>query len=333
MQKLTHVEGTALTDPVIKMLFQSRIITILDFLQEDVEKLANICKLSIPQILEARNQILTQFSAPVINGSCFIDKIRKGTISIKSGVKNLDNMLNRGIPAKTITELCGIAGSGKTQLALQIAINCAKETHKTVLYIDTKGDFSALRIQKILEKCQYSFKEVAAIMNRIHISYIWTMEELVNLFKNLKNGELVIDNLMLLVIDSLPSLMFQYLGEDNKLGLSLLNSFVNYSRFICKQLNIGIICINMQTRWVDQDLTDVEDEENSTAYKDSFTEKRYRCLGRYWQHIPTLVLELERIKENDNENNSGIKVTVLHSIDSGYENRHCILCVGESGVT
>lgn len=87
MQKLTHVEGTALTDPVIKMLFQSRIITILDFLQEDVEKLSNICKLSIPQILEARNQILTKFSAPVINGSCFIDKIRKGTISIKSGVK------------------------------------------------------------------------------------------------------------------------------------------------------------------------------------------------------------------------------------------------------
>lgn len=75
----------------------------------------------------------------------------------------LDAALEGGLPKGYITEICGLADSGKTQLCFQLSIN-ATLTNNTVLYIDTKGDFSAVRIQKVLDasgfthKVRFSFK-------------------------------------------------------------------------------------------------------------------------------------------------------------------------------
>lgn len=71
---------------------------------------------------------------------------------------SLDAVLGGGISIGYITEVCGLADSGKSQLCLQLAINSVKYSENTVLYIDTKGDFSAIRIQKILDACGHSHK-------------------------------------------------------------------------------------------------------------------------------------------------------------------------------
>lgn len=70
----------------------------------------------------------------------------------------LDEMLEGGMPTGTITELCGLADSGKTQLCFQVAINCVRSSRNTVLYIDTKGDFSSVKVQKILNMSGLSYK-------------------------------------------------------------------------------------------------------------------------------------------------------------------------------
>lgn len=67
-------------------------------------------------------------------------------------------VLGGGIPKGYITELCGLADSGKTQLCFQLSINCARKSNITVLYVDTKGDFSAVRIMKILDASGFSHK-------------------------------------------------------------------------------------------------------------------------------------------------------------------------------
>lgn len=53
-------------------------------------------------------------------------------------------------------------------------------------------------------------------MLRIKIVYIWNMENLLELVKGLKSA--ILENLSLVVIDSLPTLLFQHFGDDNKLG-------------------------------------------------------------------------------------------------------------------
>lgn len=71
---------------------------------------------------------------------------------------SLDLILNGGIFIGQITEVYGLAGSGKSQLCMQLAINSVKQINNTVLYIDTKGDFSSIRVQKILDANNCSHK-------------------------------------------------------------------------------------------------------------------------------------------------------------------------------
>lgn len=59
---------------------------------------------------------------------------------------------------------------------------------------------------------------MAIVMFKIRVIHIWTMDEILEFLKRLKNKTLVIERLSLIIIDSLPCLMFQHLGDDNKIG-------------------------------------------------------------------------------------------------------------------
>lgn len=45
-------------------------------------------------------------------------------------------------------------------------------------------------------------------------------------------------------------------------GLTFLNTLVNYSRYLCKEFELVMLCVNIQTRWIDQDVADVEGNIN-----------------------------------------------------------------------
>ncbi|CAD0196619.1 unnamed protein product [Chrysodeixis includens] len=334
MQKLKDLGLNHLSEAVLKRLTQNHIITLLDFLQEDEMKLSALTKLRLNVILSVRAEILTKFSAPIINGTTLLKRISETRTVLNTGILSLDSILLGGIPVGYITELCGLAGSGKTQLSLQLAVNCARRLENTILYIDTKGDFSAIRIQKILDANGCSHKDMAEIMYRIRVVHIWTMEDLVELFKSLNDKTLIINNLALIIVDSLPCLMMQYIGDENKIGFNLLNTLVNYSRFIGNQLNVGIIYINVQTRWIDNDILDVEDDDMSSALREpTYIEKRNRCLGKYWQNIPAVVLLLEKLEDSATDKDSAqIKVTVINSNIARNVNSQCFLNLNALGV-
>lgn len=74
-QKLKNIVLIHLSENVIRSLNHNRITNILEFLQEDVNKVSAITKLSLPQILEVRNDILSKFSAPVTNGIAVLQKL------------------------------------------------------------------------------------------------------------------------------------------------------------------------------------------------------------------------------------------------------------------
>ncbi|XP_049866610.1 DNA repair protein RAD51 homolog 4 isoform X2 [Pectinophora gossypiella] len=159
MQRLLVREHIYLTDNVIKVLAQNRITTILDFLQEDTEKLSNLTKLTLPQIIDVRNYILNKYSAPVVKATSLLDQNVTKKKYISYGIESLDAVTSGGIPVGNIIEVCGLPDSGKTQLCMQISINAVKNSDNVVLYVDTKGDFSATRIQKILDAYGYSYKD------------------------------------------------------------------------------------------------------------------------------------------------------------------------------
>jgi DNA repair protein RadB len=66
---------------------------------------------------------------------------------IPSGCKPLDEMLGGGVETGIVTQLYGGSGTGKTNICIQLAVECVK-SGKKVIYIDTEG-FSADRFKQI----------------------------------------------------------------------------------------------------------------------------------------------------------------------------------------
>jgi RAD51-like protein 2 len=66
----------------------------------------------------------------------------------------LDEILGGGFPLGKITEVCGAAGLGKTQLCMQLSVNvqipeCFGGLGAKAIYIDTEGSFVANRAIEI----------------------------------------------------------------------------------------------------------------------------------------------------------------------------------------
>ncbi len=103
-------------------------------------------------ILAAREMLKLDFS----DGVEFA-KRRANVNYITTGSKNLDELLGgRGVESRAITEAFGAFGSGKTQLALSLAVNVQLPVEDggsagKAVYIDTEGTFRPSRISQIAD--------------------------------------------------------------------------------------------------------------------------------------------------------------------------------------
>lgn len=109
------------------------------------------------------------------------DKIlerRKAIGRITTGSKSLDQLLGGGVETQAITEVYGEFGSGKTQLAHQLAINVQLPSNKgglegKAIYIDTEATFRPERIHQIASSMGLDPKEVLSNIfhARAHTTY------------------------------------------------------------------------------------------------------------------------------------------------------------------
>lgn len=65
-----------------------------------------------------------------------------------SGSKGIDALLGGGYRAGTLTLFFGRSNSGKTQIAMQAAMSCAKRG-QSALFVDTEGSFRPERIEEM----------------------------------------------------------------------------------------------------------------------------------------------------------------------------------------
>jgi DNA repair and recombination protein RadB len=80
--------------------------------------------------------------------------------NIPTGNKTIDEYLGGGLPAESISLIYGEAETGKTTLAMQCAVNCAKQGRKT-LFVDCDDTFSVQRLSQITAK---QFSEIAELI-------------------------------------------------------------------------------------------------------------------------------------------------------------------------
>jgi len=125
---------------------------------------------------------------------------------IRTGSKMLDELLGGGIETQAITEFHGAFGSGKSQLAFQLAVMVQKPVEEGGLgggciFIDTENTFRAHRIRQIAEAQGMDPEEV---LNNIIVGRAYNSDHQMILTD--KAGEVAKEkNIKIVIIDSIMS--------------------------------------------------------------------------------------------------------------------------------
>jgi DNA repair protein RadB len=126
---------------------------------------------------------------------------------IPTDCRAIDKILGGGISRESISLVYGEAETGKTTLAMQCAINCARQGHK-ILFIDCDGTFSSRRLSQIAAE---KFKEIAELIILMNPN---DFREQTLVIDHLT--EYITKNFGLLIIDTITTLRCQNSGISKK---------------------------------------------------------------------------------------------------------------------
>jgi DNA repair protein RadA len=138
-------------------------------------------------------------------GTALLDR-RKKLGRISTNAKSLDELLGGGIETQAITELAGEFGTGKTQIAHQVAVNVQLPPDQgglngEAVYIDTESTF---RPERIVDMAKAVGLDPQAALARIHIARAFNSNHQMLLVS--KAQELARERpIRLIVVDSLTS--------------------------------------------------------------------------------------------------------------------------------
>lgn len=169
----------------------------------------------------------------------------------------LDELLNGGIEYKSLTNIYGPPGSGKTNLALLASVSCVKNGQK-VIFIDTEGSFSIERLGQLTEEFEKFSKNIILMEPKNFKDQHKTIE---NLDKKINS------DIGLIVLDSLVTLYRLEMDKNNfqKVNRKLANQLSILSK-ISREKNLPVLITN-------QVYSDFDNNE---------TEMVSRDVSKYW---------------------------------------------------
>jgi len=143
---------------------------------------------------------------------------------ISTGLARLDELLGGGIAGGQIYDIFGPAGSGKTQLAMQICANAAMEK---IIYQDTTGTFRPERLLQMMRAGGHG----PELLDNITVARITNTAEQISGLARI--GEMLPS---LVVIDSITDLFsFEYAKESSSLEKHV--KFMDYMH------SLSLVCV------------------------------------------------------------------------------------------
>ena len=172
---------------------------------------------------------------------------KKETLRITTGSKNLDDLLGGGIETQAITEIYGPYGSGKTQLAHQLAVTVQLPVERGgiergCLFIDTEGTFRPERIMQIAEAFELDPSEVLK-----HILYARAYTSDHQILVTAKAEKMLKkENIGLIVVDSLIShFRGEYTGRETLAERQQkLNKYIHMLLKYATGYNLAVLVTN-----------------------------------------------------------------------------------------
>lgn len=196
---------------------------------------------------------------------------------IPTGDKRIDEFLGGGFLISNVNEICGAAGTGKTQFAIQCSIATIIKGYSVVYLITNPvGGFSTKRLIEIIESQLKDSPNITRknVLDRMYIS-------IVNDWNHLCNQVIPIELPMLLklhkhiklvVLDDIASI-YRLIPPSKALSCELFQLASNLLSLSTSH-HISIICINQVT-----------DRIGDHVYHDRFWEHPVHSL---WQQLPCM---------------------------------------------
>ncbi len=134
---------------------------------------------------------------------------------ISTGSNALDALLKvrRGL----LYCIFGAAGSGKTQLCMQLIVNTLKQERGSILVIDAKGEFRVERIVELLYLNDVKVNDVERLTDRVYITRVYTVDELI------RSLQYMYSDRILVVVEDAPLLVrAEYAGKGREGSLMMM---------------------------------------------------------------------------------------------------------------
>jgi RAD51-like protein 2 len=286
------IEMLSVSHGIIKKLYDAGYHHFDDFQGQDAVSLAKDCGISHKEAVEVLKQVretsninkLNPLVSSTIKTQSAFEAFQKhkDRKSIITFSKDIDNLLKGGIPMGQTSEICGVPGVGKTQLALQLAVNVQLPKvmdgcEGKCLYVDTEGSFMTERLEQIatafvkhihrmanyssndpelMERRKKAAEEITVdnVLENVHyfrvynlleqLSFIYILEEYVK-----QHG------IKLIIFDSIS---FHFRHDLNDFNDSfqrnrLLQGMAAKLSQIANEYDIAIVCLNQVTTRLDKD--------------------------------------------------------------------------------
>ncbi len=123
--------------------------------------------------------------------------------TVLTGCSALDKLIGGGLPSDGISLVYGEAETGKSSLAIQCAVNCARAGLKAI-FIDSDGTFSSTRLSQI---AYHDYERISPLIILIKPT---TFQEQVHALDHLENY--ITKKVGLLAVDTITSLYRVELG-------------------------------------------------------------------------------------------------------------------------
>lgn len=211
----------------------------------ELSELAGMGEAAARKAIQAARQMM---NLGFTDGFSFAEK-RKEIDYITTGTQNIDNLLGgKGIETKSITEAFGAYGSGKTQLALSLAVNVQLPVEQggangKAVYIDTEGTFRPERIRQFAERYDANPDKV---LKNILVARAFNSDHQMLLLD--KVSELIKDGepIKLIIVDSLTA---HFRAEFAGRGMladrqQRLNRYLHQLSKLAEQFNIAVYVTN-----------------------------------------------------------------------------------------
>ncbi|MEM0296964.1 MAG: DNA repair and recombination protein RadA [Zestosphaera sp.] len=246
-RKIASLEDLELTPTALSKLIESGYKTLESIAAANSAELASIAGIPLPTaqriVLRARDLLGLKFKTAL---DLRIERAKIGRIT--TGSRSLDSLLGGGVETKSITELFGEYGTGKTNICHQLSINVQLPEDRgglsgKALYIDTEGTFRWERVESMARGV--GLDPETAMRNIIWARAI-NSDHQISLVEEAANELLPNENIRLLVIDSVIShFRAEYTGRESlAVRQQKLNKHLHDLARIAEAFDIAVVVTN-----------------------------------------------------------------------------------------